>query len=183
MTLKVSWPQALAWRMERQLLNPVGDLSVADTVRRLCGVQAQVASSAELAVRVRRTASTAGEVSRRAGQRRPDQDLGDARHPPPAHAGGRRHLPSLLAAGRSWEAPSWQKYFGVGPKEIEALRAAAREALDGRALTREELAAAVDQEAGPGPHRHRSSLPAGERCSSRWPGRATSRWDRARATA
>ncbi len=54
MTLKVSWPQALAWRLERQLLNPVGDLSVADTVRRLCGVQSQVASSAELAVRVRR---------------------------------------------------------------------------------------------------------------------------------
>ena len=63
MTLKVSWPQALAWRLERQLLNPVGDLSVADTVRRLCGVQSQVASSAELAVRVRRTSSRSGEAS------------------------------------------------------------------------------------------------------------------------
>ena len=51
--MRVSWRQALAWRMERQLLDPVGDLSVAETVRRLCGVQAQVASSAELAVRVR----------------------------------------------------------------------------------------------------------------------------------
>ena len=29
-----------------------------------------------------------------------------------------------VAAGRRplWEAPSWQKWFGVGPKEIEALR-------------------------------------------------------------
>ena len=55
---------------------------------------------------------------------------------------------SLLAAGRSWEAPSWQKWFGVGPKEIEALRVAAREALDGRALTREELAAEVTKTRG-----------------------------------
>jgi hypothetical protein len=50
MSLKVSWRQALAWRMERHLLNPIGALPVAGVVRRLCGVQAQVASSAELAV-------------------------------------------------------------------------------------------------------------------------------------
>ena len=55
---------------------------------------------------------------------------------------------SLLAAGRSWEAPRGQKWFGVGPREIEALRVAAREALDGRALTREELAAAVTKTRG-----------------------------------
>ncbi|HEX6474680.1 MAG TPA: crosslink repair DNA glycosylase YcaQ family protein, partial [Candidatus Limnocylindria bacterium] len=64
MTLRVTLAQALAWRLERQLVHPVGDLSVADTVRRLCGVQAQVASSADLAVRVRRRSSRAGEVTR-----------------------------------------------------------------------------------------------------------------------
>ena len=40
------------------------ELSVADVVGRLCGVQAQVASSAELAVRVRRETSRPGEVDR-----------------------------------------------------------------------------------------------------------------------
>jgi len=50
----LSWPQVLAWRMRRQLLDPIGTPSVPDVVRRLCGVQAQVASSAELAIRVRR---------------------------------------------------------------------------------------------------------------------------------
>ena len=37
---------------------------------------------------------------------------------------------SLLAAGRSWERPSWQRYFGATPAVMESLREAAREALD-----------------------------------------------------
>jgi len=64
MTLKVSWPQALAWLLHRQLLDPVTRQSVPDVVRRLCGVQAQVASSADLAVRVRRESSSPGDVNR-----------------------------------------------------------------------------------------------------------------------
>ena len=117
-------------------------------MRRLCGVQSQVASSAELAVRVRREHSKAGEVTRALA----NGDLiktwamrGTLHLLTPEDAG--TYL-SLLAAGRSWEAPSWQKYFGVGPKEIEALRVATREALDGRALTREELAAEVTKTRG-----------------------------------
>src|SRR5881396_2307226 len=50
--------------MRRQLLDPIGTPSVPDVVRRLCGVQAQVASSAELAIRVRRGSSQRGEVAR-----------------------------------------------------------------------------------------------------------------------
>jgi winged helix DNA-binding protein len=147
-TLKVGWQEALAWRMERQLLNPVGNLSVADTVRRLCGVQSQVASSAEMAVRVRRRSSHAGEVAGAlaAGDLLKTWAMRGTLHLlAPEDAG--IYL-SLLAAGRSWEAPSWQKWFGVGPREIEALRVAAREALDGRALTRDELAVAVTKTPG-----------------------------------
>ena len=40
--VRVSWPQALGWRMQRQLLDPVGTLSAVEVVRRLGGVQAQV---------------------------------------------------------------------------------------------------------------------------------------------
>src|SRR5213595_3209421 len=46
---------------------------------------------------------------------------------------------SLIASGRSWERPSWQKYFGVTPKQLDALREVIRETLAGKVLTREEL--------------------------------------------
>jgi hypothetical protein len=38
MAVNLSWQQALAWRMQRQLLDPVGKLPVAEAVRRLCQV-------------------------------------------------------------------------------------------------------------------------------------------------
>jgi hypothetical protein len=46
---------------------------------------------------------------------------------------------SLIASGRSWARPSWQRYFGVTPDDIEAMREAAREVLGERELSREEL--------------------------------------------
>jgi winged helix DNA-binding protein len=141
--LRITWRQALAWRSERHLLDPVGDLPVERVVERLCGVQAQVASSAELAVRVRRGASRPREVA---------DALADGRLVKTWAMRGTLHLLdpatggaflSLIASGRSWERPSWQRYFGVTPAQLERLRDAAREALDGRCLTREELIAEV----------------------------------------
>jgi hypothetical protein len=38
-----------------------------------------------------------------------------------------------MAAGRSWERPRWQRYFGVTIKQMDILRRAVREALDGTA--------------------------------------------------
>lgn len=140
---RVTWEQALAWRMRRQLLDPVGDRPLAGVVRRLCGVQAQVASSAELCVRVRRTASKPGEIGRA---------LSDGRLVKTWAMRGTLHLLtpedagvflSLIAAGRSWDRPSWQRFFGITPKQLEDLRAVVRDALDGKALTREQLVAAV----------------------------------------
>jgi hypothetical protein len=150
MTPKVTWAQALAWRMRRHHIDPIGSQSVPDVVRRLCGVQAQVASSAELAIRVRRTTSRRGEVARA---------LADGRLVKTWAMRGTLHLLtpddggaflSLMASGRSWERPSWQRYFGVSTAQIERLRAVVREALDGRPLTREELVAAVIAQRGLG---------------------------------
>src|SRR3990170_4062310 len=104
---KVSWRQALAWRMERQLLEPIGRRPVADVVRRLCGVQAQVASSAELAVRLRRQSSRPGEVARALADGRLIKTWamrGTLHLLAPEDAGA---LLSLMASGRSWELPSW----------------------------------------------------------------------------
>jgi len=139
----VTWSQALAWRMRRHFLDPVGDRPVADVVRRLCGVQSQVASYAELCVRVRRKNSKAGEVARALSEGRVIKTWamrGTLHLLTPEDAGA---FLSLIAAGRSWERPSWQSYFGVTPKQLDALREVVREALGGKALTRGELIEAV----------------------------------------
>src|SRR4029453_12833348 len=112
MAVRVTWEQALAWRMHRHLLDPVGGLPVAGVVRRLCGVQTQVASSAELAVRLRRKASRAGEVGRALSQGRLVKTwaMRGALHLlTPEEAGA---FLSLIASRRSWERASWQRYFG-----------------------------------------------------------------------
>jgi hypothetical protein len=145
---KVTWPQALAWRMRRQLLDPVSDRSVADVVRRLGGVQAQVASYAELGVRARRSTSRSGDVARalRAGRVIKTWAMRGTLHLlTPEDAGA---FLSLIAAGRSWERPSWQQWFGVSPREIETLREVVREALAGEPLSREQLVAAVTARRG-----------------------------------
>ncbi len=146
----LTWPQVLAWRMRRHFLDPIGKKSVPEVVRRLCGVQAQVASSAELAVRVRRMASRPGDVARALTEGRLIKTwaMRGALHLlTPEDAGA---FLSLMASGRSWERPSWQRYFGITPKQLDALRAAVRVALDGKFLTREELVAAVIGQPGLG---------------------------------
>jgi hypothetical protein len=147
---KVTWQQALAWRMRRHFLDPVGDRSVAAVVRRLCGVQSQVASYAELCVRVRRTNSKAGEVARALSEGRLIKTWamrGTLHLLTPEDAGT---FLSLIAAGRSWERPGWQTYFGVTPKQLDDLRAVVRDALGGKALTRGELIDAVTARRGYG---------------------------------
>ena len=146
MTLKVTWAQALAWRLQQQYVAPAGNVAVEDVVRRLVGVQAQVASSAELAVRLRRNESEPGEVA---------AALADGRLVKTWVMRGTIHLLtpeeggqalSLLAAAKSWHRPSWQRYFHMTVAQMEELRFAIREALDGRVLTREELITEVTRQ-------------------------------------
>jgi hypothetical protein len=137
--IHVTWPQALAWRMRRHELDPPGDLPTDEVVRRLAGVQAQVASSAELAIRVRSDAVPVGGVADALAR----GDLiktwamrGTLHLLTPEEAGPAL---SLLASGRPWERPAWQRYFGMDPATMERFRDVVVEALDGRTLTRAEL--------------------------------------------
>jgi hypothetical protein len=127
--------------MRRHLLDPIGTLPVTDVVRRLCGVQAQVASSAELAVRVRREASRPGEVGRALSEGRLIKTwaMRGALHLLSPEEGGA--FLSFMGADRLWK--SWQRYFGMTAKEMDMLRAAILDALDEMPLTRAELADAV----------------------------------------
>ncbi|NUS52249.1 MAG: hypothetical protein HOQ22_14570, partial [Nocardioidaceae bacterium] len=139
--MALGWPQALAWRMRRQLLHPVGGEPVEGVVHRLGAIPA--ASDAELAVRVRRERSGPGEVAGALTDGRLVRTFAwrGATHLMTAEDAG-TYL-SLRAVSRMWERRSWQSHYDLAPSDWPPLRAAVREALADGPLTVEELAAAV----------------------------------------
>jgi len=139
--VQVTRPQALAWRLGRQLLEPVGTSPAEDVVRRLAAIPAQ--SDPELAVRTRQQSSRPDEVTEalRDGRLLRTFAFRGAVHLLTPEEGG-AYL-ALRAAGRQWELPSWQEYYGLTPHDWPAFRAAVREAVDDHPLTSRELGAAV----------------------------------------
>lgn len=147
---RLTWPQVAAWRAGRHFLDrraPVAD--AADVVSAICGLHAQLLSSAELALWARVDRLERGAVSR---------DLWEERSLVKTWA--MRGTLHLLPAAElpTWQAGlstygrhrqgSWLRYFGVTPADVDRLFAAIAEALDGRMLTREELAAEVGRLTG-----------------------------------
>ena len=135
----VTWAQALAWRMERQLLDPVGSESVADVVRRLGAVLSMDESLAELAVRTRRATSLPGELAGALANGEVIKAFafrGSMHYLSPEDGG--IYL-ALRSAGRQWEQPSWVEYYRLGPSDWPDFRAAVREALSDGPLTIPEL--------------------------------------------
>ncbi|MGH3508544.1 MAG: winged helix DNA-binding domain-containing protein [Nocardioidaceae bacterium] len=139
----VTWSQALAWRMERQLLDPVGSESVAGVVRRLGAVLSMDESLAELAVRTRRTSSRPGELA---------EALEDGTVIKAFAFRGSMHYLSpedggiylaLRSAGRQWELPSWVAYYRLAPADWPDFRAAVRDALSDGPFTIGELGQAL----------------------------------------
>jgi hypothetical protein len=137
--LTVSRGMAHAWRMRRHLLDPLGRLAAAATVERLCGVQAQVASTAELAVALRSERPVAGATARalEEGQLIKTWAMRGALHLLEPRQGAA--FLALIAHARPWARPSWQRAFGMTLARMAALREAVADALEGATLTREEL--------------------------------------------
>ncbi len=135
----VTWSQALAWRLERHLLDPAGSESVAGVVGRLGAVLAMDESLAELAVRTRRTTSQSGELARALVDGTVIKVFafrGSMHYLSPEDGG--IYL-ALRSAGRQWELPSWVEYYQLGPSDWPDFRAAVREALSEGPLTISEL--------------------------------------------
>jgi hypothetical protein len=137
--VSLTWEDALGWRMERQLLDPVGSESAAGVVRRLGAVLSMDESLAELAVRTRRTASRPGELR---------EALADGSVIKAFAFRGSMHYLSpeeggvylaLRAAGRQWELPSWVEFYQLSPADWPDFRAAVRAALQDGPLTISEL--------------------------------------------
>ena len=146
--MELSWDQVHAWRLRRQLLAPRTTANVAEIAGRLCGIQAQVASSAALAAHVRQARPKPGVV---------DRALAEGALLKTWAMRGTLHLLrasdagcflSVIASGRSWERGPWQRAFGASPKEVDALASAVAELLDGAALTRGELVARIARRKG-----------------------------------
>ena len=149
--VKLTWPQAAAWRMRRHHLDgraPAG--SMLTVASRLCGLHAQVMSSAELTVWAR-----VEDLDRRAVQRALWQDrtlvktwaMRGTLHLLPASELPLWH--AALSTSRRYLRPAvWQKYFGITLEELDRLTEAVGAALDGRVLTREELVREVGRLSG-----------------------------------
>lgn len=149
--MKVTWPQAVAWRVGRQLLGPEpfpGD--VIEASRRVAGIQAQMMSAAELAVGVR-TGDPAEAVQTALWQDRSLVKTWAMRgtlHLLPAD-----ELPLWVAALRLEEAsarrgPAWERYHGITVAQLDATTAAIAELLGTEPLTREELGERVAEATG-----------------------------------
>jgi hypothetical protein len=139
----VTWSEALAWRLERHLLDPVGSEPVAEVVRRLGAVLSMDESLAELAVRTRRTTSRPGELEKALADGTVIKVFafrGSMQYLSPEDGG--IYL-ALRSAGRQWELPSWVEYYRLSPSDWPDFRAAVRAALSDGPLTLPELGDAL----------------------------------------
>src|SRR5947207_7707060 len=130
--LKLTWPQAAAWRIRRQHLDrraPAGSLLA--VASRLCGLHAQVMSSAELTLWAR-----VEDLDRREVQRALWEDrtlvktwaMRGTLHLLPANELPLWHA-ALGTSRRYLKAALWQKYFGITLDELDHLNEAIAAAL------------------------------------------------------
>jgi len=145
--MRIDSARALAWRMERQFLEPACAGEVDDVVARLVAVPAW-SGDAQYAVGVRRERPVRGDVGAALADGRIVKVFafrGSTQVLTPENAA--IHL-ALRAASRMWERRSWQTHYDLTPTDWPALREAVREAVEAGPLTPAELAEAVTAHPG-----------------------------------
>jgi hypothetical protein len=143
---RLTWPEILAWRLTRQRLDRRAPRDEAlGVVQEICGLHAQVMSSAELTLWARVEDLEPQAVREALWERRSLAKTWAMRGT--LHLLPSDELPTWVAAlsvlKPRYHAASWQRYYGLTREEAEAMLAAIAEALDERMLTREELAQEV----------------------------------------
>jgi hypothetical protein len=146
----LTWNQVASWRMSRHILAeraaPDDLLGVAS---RLCGLHAQVASAAELSAWVRMHPGEPGAVSAALWQDRTLVKTWAMRGT--LHLIVADELPTFMAARRTINrhlTPGYLKYFDLTRSQMVNLIESIGTALDGRCLTRDELALEVGRITG-----------------------------------
>jgi Winged helix DNA-binding domain len=147
---RLRWAQVMAWRTARHHLDErVPATAALEVAGRIAGLHAQVMSSAELTLWARVEDLAPDAVRRALWEERTLVKTWAMR--------GTLHLlpaaefplwQAALSTKRPWEAGAWQRGFGVTRAELERINDAVAEALDGRLLTREELATRVGELTG-----------------------------------
>lgn len=141
----ITWPQVHAFRLQRHCLGQSDQpKDLLDVVSATCGMQAQVMSAAQLALRARIRGLTAPEIERALGQDRTLVKVWCMRgtlHVLPA-----RELPLYVAALRPYrlkQEQRWMARYGVDAAAIEAMADAIFGALSADPLTRREISQAI----------------------------------------
>jgi len=161
-TVQLTWEQAIAWRLPRQhLLARAPREAMLEVVGDICGLHAQLMSSAELALWARVENLEPDAVPKALWTDRTLVKMWAMR--------GTLHLlPSAefgfwqgaLSTYRHYLLPVWFRAFGITREELEQLVTAVAKALDNRLLTRDELADEVARLTG--------SNKDGERLRQNW---------------
>jgi Winged helix DNA-binding domain len=140
---KLSWRQALAWRMRRHhLVERAPASEMLEVTGRICGLHAQVTSSAELTLSARVDGLDRDAVLKALWEERSLVKLWAMRgtlHLLPAAEIGM--WLAALGTYAHYKKPAWLRGFGITEKELERLITTIETALDGEHLTREELGA------------------------------------------
>jgi len=144
--MKISWPQAAAWRMRQHFLDRrASSTSLLKVTSRLCGLHAQLLSSAELSAWARIENLDRSAVRRALWE---DRSLVKTW----AMRGTLHLLPAseyplwsaaLATSPRYLREHQWKKHFDLTLADLERLNEAAGAVLEGRLLTRDALAAEV----------------------------------------
>lgn len=144
--VKVTWSQAAAWRVRRQFLERrARSCDVLAVARRLCGLHAQVLSSAEMTLWARVEDLGRGTVQCKLWEDRSLVKTWAMRgtlHLLPADELHLWHA-ALVTSRRYLRPKAWENYFGITLEDLDRLTEAIGKALDGQLMTREELASAV----------------------------------------
>jgi uncharacterized protein YcaQ len=147
--LTLKWSQVNAWRLaQHQLLERAEPGQLLEVVTRIGGVQAQLMSAAELALWARVQDLPAQAVSDALWRDRSLIKTWAMRGT--LHLLTAREFPVYVAARAAHtihRPPSWFKYHGVTPAELEAILDGVRATLKGSPLTREQLADAIAKRA------------------------------------
>ena len=145
---QLTWRQAIGWRMRAQQLDERAARERAlDVVAELCGVHAQVMSSAELTLWARVDGLEPDAVQRELWEERSLVKTWAMRGT--LHLLAARDYPLWQAAlstyDHFWRRP-WLKALGVTTEQLEEILDDVAKALDGKLLTREQIADAVARE-------------------------------------
>lgn len=159
--MEVDWSRVRARRLARSFLSErAPDAELRQVVGAVCGVHAQVQGSAELQLAARVEAIAQADVRAALWEERTLAKAWTLRGTVHIHPAGELALwhaarRAVLGAAReglpAWRDPAGVVHPALDADEVEAARAAVREVLDGRCLSREELAADVVKRVGKRP--------------------------------